>query len=150
MSIQWAIVRTGTWPWAPGHCWIIDGDPDLGCHFSNLLDADEERARRAREVAGYEGKAVQLDHPCWIIACDGCGDDPSDDETGTAVMHFRTALAAASWIAEQASEDLSWTLCIGGPVFCPSCQPTPGARPAPPPARQLPGQIALFDTAGAV
>jgi hypothetical protein len=80
-----------------------------GLHFDTA-----EEALAAVADAHVQAEPVALASPCWTVICDGCGEDPEDDEI---CLHLPSA-ADAETVAREVG---GWTSPDGRLWFCRDC-----------------------------
>ncbi len=106
----------------PAPCWRLV-DPDGKDYPEDPGAAHHATRAEAEEALPYwskDGPALavqQYETPCVMLLCDGCGDDPQDDEFG--IIHFpdvATAHSAADWY--------EYTV-VNGRAWCEPCRTKP-------------------------
>lgn len=104
--------------WIPGY---LDHTPAVAMPDARVPHWSDEQAARER-ISHIDPAAPvtphQLDHPCVIVTCGGCGDTFDGESTA----HFETVDEAHTAIGEGADWN-RWTILAGGGYLCPACNP---------------------------
>ena len=90
---------------------ITAGDDHIdGLHLDTVAQAEDA----VRSSPGVVAEVDLQAEPCWLLVCDGCGEEAEDQERG---LHFESVEDALTW----AREVVCWTT-DGRRLWCGACR----------------------------